>query len=82
MNETTIGLILDVARGNPGAIRVLTDVALFPSQHDVLFKLHTSNVRGSAVWVLFKDRCAENYDDFCRVVRELEAADLLRLSEV
>ncbi len=53
--------ILELSGGNPGAIRVC--VELFNGYGlSVLEGLLLLNLRGSAIWMLYKDECHEDID--------------------
>ncbi len=66
MSDEVKEMVLELGDRNPGAIRVLCDVAVehpgtFPA---VAQSLREMAIKGGLVWVAFKDHCREDYADF------------------
>lgn len=53
-------IIILMAEGNPGALRVLTQLAGEPVGLAIIINLDDMNIRGSQIWVAYKDYCREN----------------------
>jgi hypothetical protein len=51
--------ILNIAQGNPGALRVLVDMAQ-QGANDALLDLERAGVHGGQVWLIFKDGCGQD----------------------
>ena len=69
MRET----LIELSDGNPGALTVLTDCAAqTPSSFGVIVdKLEEHDIRGSLIWVGYKDICDEELSAFISsVLRE------------
>lgn len=66
--------ILTMAEGNPGAITVLGTCLKEQGQMDfiigTLLDLDDMNIRGSQIWIAFKDYCGENLESFIEMVRQ------------
>ena len=50
---------LNIAQGNPGAIRVLAEMAQVGA-NDAILDLERAGVRGSQVWLIYKDACGQD----------------------
>jgi len=55
--------LMDVGEGNPGALDVCTRVNL-----PVLVKIHELDIRGSDIWMLYKDECGEKIALFTQAI--------------
>lgn len=61
--------IITLSEGNPGAINVLMEVTRKTSLADhVLSNLDSMNIRGSQIWVAFKDHCKQDVLRFTECV--------------
>lgn len=62
--------IIDLAEGNPGAVTVLSQIARQrPNESDDLFDtLAAMNLRGSRIWLGYKDYCGEDLTEFISCV--------------
>jgi len=60
MNYKMINRIVALVEGNPGAIRVCTEI--FENFGDIGISLLEAQAefRGSAIWILYKDECGED----------------------
>lgn len=62
--------IIDLAEGNPGAVRTLVELVETQDDASDLFrKLTEHDIRGPLVWVGYKDHCDEDIDAFARKLR-------------
>ena len=61
-------IIVTMAEGNPGAARVLSQIAY--TDPTLLVTLDDMNVRGVQVWIGYKDYCHEKLERFIRAIRE------------
>lgn len=63
-------LLILLSEGNPGALRVLAQ--LFERDGGFIDVLHLDdmNIRGSQVWVAFKDFAKEDWATFTKAIRE------------
>jgi hypothetical protein len=59
LEGTVTDLLVLMGEGNPGALRVLADLYKCDNLHIILF-LDDMNIRGTQVWVAFKDFAKEN----------------------
>jgi len=65
-------LIVDLSEGNPGAATVLARMFAEAEEHAtfeqmpliILFALQGQSIRGSDIWILFKDVCHEKMENF------------------
>ncbi len=63
-------LLISLSEGNPGAITVLSQMIKNNDNLIHLFSLDDMNMRGSQIWVGYKDYCGENIDAFIDCIRE------------
>ena len=70
MQDTARSALLKLSEGNPGALRVLCD--LLRREDGTMLLLHADDMglRGSSVWLGFKDFAKENYDTFAKALVE------------
>lgn len=88
MNEITASLtVVDIlvlmAEGNPGALNVLA--ALVKSGEDgIMIPLHLDdmNIRGTQIWVGFKDYCKQDLNAFIKAVSERDEKMLAHINAV
>ena len=66
-NLTTV--IFKMSAGNPGAMRVLMD--MLTTEHGLtrILDLDNMGIRGSQIWVCYKDRCGFNMDKFLELIK-------------
>lgn len=67
---TTKDAAIDMSEGNPGAISVL--VQMFNKNPDdaliAILDLDDMNIRGTQIWIGYKDYCGEDIDTFMKTV--------------
>lgn len=65
-NDTIQDMIVKMAEGNPGALRVLCEMsqARGVAGFSHLLDLDDMNIRGPQIWVGFKDYCREDLGKF------------------
>lgn len=66
MSTIIEGAIIDLADGNPGAVRTLADVAVEREDDtiQVYAELMKRDVRGPLIWVGYSDHCKSDIDCF------------------
>lgn len=88
LKDTTISAIMKLSEGNPGAIRVCTEMLNKSERIDpdsalgglgALLSLDTHKIYGSRIWMLFKDVCKE---DMVKTLAVLRSCQLGFLSDV
>lgn len=81
LEDTTVGAIVKVAEGNPGAVTVLArlireggniDPDDFMGGVGSVLALDSHAIYGSDIWVLYKDVCNENLTTMCGVLRSIQ----------
>lgn len=78
MNIQTV--IMEMSEGNPGAVSVLTQILTnHPMGFASILSLDDMNIRGSQIWVGYKDHCKENLQIFidCITKRDKEMVDTI-----
>ena len=70
LSDKMVDVIIKLSEGNPGAVTVLT--ALLAEDYDrnflLILTLDDMNIRGSQIWVGFKDHCNSDMDWFKRAI--------------
>ena len=79
MNDTPMQIVMKLADGNPGAIRVCaqllgdtTDPDNFLGGMGNLLALDSHGIYGSNIWMLFKDVCHQNVVGMVTVLRAVQ----------
>ena len=72
LEDTPLIALMKMAEGNPGAISVLYD--LMPKEHAVICLLHLDdmNIRGSKIWIGYKDFCNSDIDLFYTLIMDCD----------
>lgn len=75
LQTTPMELMLIMAENNPGAARVLSDMLKADPMAGLFDFLHLDdmNIRGTQIWVGFKDYCGEDLTKFVTLVRARDA---------
>lgn len=79
---TITDMIVNLSEGNPGAATVLARVFAEAEEHApfaempliIIFALDGQNIRGSNIWILFKDVCHESMENFYLLFQSLGAS--------
>lgn len=61
--------LYDISLGNPGAITVIAQL-LRHEREDLIETLHDSNLKGSALWVLYSDLCNQDIEEMIEMIDE------------
>lgn len=75
LSDSTSDVVIKMAEGNPGALTVMMSVLKHPKGD--LFKLldmDDMNLRGSKIWIGFKDHCDRDMDKFLECVKSRDKA--------
>ena len=73
LHDTVRDLLCLMSEGNPEALRVL--LTLMEDEAGMIFVLHLDdmNIRGSQVWIAFKDYAKEDMPTFVQAIKERSA---------
>ena len=80
-NKDMMEIAVDLARGNPGACNVLSqlfdiDDEFYPDDSlgpfGSMYRLETINCKGPRIWILYKDICNENVVTLTKVLRAID----------
>lgn len=76
LSDSTKDVVMKMAEGNPGAISVLTQLLNSddPAALMLLLDLDDMNIRGSQIWVGYKDHCGEDLEKFTQAIRDRDRA--------
>lgn len=81
-DETEEETLLAMAEGNPGAIRVLGEILEFsPSAHLDFLILDDMNMRGSQLWVAYKNHCDFSIDRLLKCIRRRDEDMINKVNE-
>lgn len=72
LNTSLKEAIIFMSEGNPGALRVLCELVKSDPMTGMVDVLHLDdmNIRGSQIWVGYKDYCREDIEKFRVALRE------------
>ena len=74
LRMTTIDLIVMMSEGNPGAVKVLADIMQTKNGLLTVLTLDDMNIRGTQVWVGYKDHCGQDINRFMEAIHKREQA--------
>ena len=70
-NDSFFELVTKLGEGNPGAMNVIMSmINKNPAAFLQLLSLDDMNIRGSQIWVAYKDYCGESIDLFLDAVKK------------
>ena len=69
-----VGVVVKISEGNPGALSVITKMINGdPASMMNILSLDDMNLRGSQIWVAYKDYCGESIELFMDCVKKRDA---------
>lgn len=69
-----VGVVVKISEGNPGALSVITKMINGdPASMMNILSLDDMNLRGSQIWVAYKDYCGESIELFMDCVKSRDA---------
>jgi len=81
--DTGMQLLLKMSEGNPGAATVLSDMMKGGTNgFFAILGLDDMNIRGSQIWVGYKDHCGMDMDRFIQAIKNRDAAMVDKINEV
>jgi hypothetical protein len=69
LHDTGMDLLMTMSEGNPGALRVLSEMLTDPIGFMQVLSLDDMNIRGTQIWVGYKDYCGEDILKFRECVK-------------
>ena len=70
LTGSVIDIVIRMAEGNPGAVSVLTQMTRGYDTALEILGLDDMNVRGSQIWVGYKDHCGEDLAKFIECIHQ------------
>lgn len=78
LSDKPTDLLFKMSEGNPGALRVCMELMQSGPQGMLkLLDLDDMNLRGSAIWVAYKDHCGEDIDKLVECLKSRDS-DMVR----
>ena len=74
LSDSFVDVQIKMAEGNPGAASVIGKIMRNPDGLFALMGLDDMNIRGSQIWVGYKDHCNEDIDEFVLCAKSRSAA--------
>lgn len=81
LNSSIRDALVIMAEGNPGAINVLVKLMEDPIGFIDVLHLDDMNMRGSQIWVGYKDHCKQDIEAFRKCIRERDPAMVATVNE-
>jgi hypothetical protein len=81
MGDFVQNKIMNLSAGNWGALTVLKEIVSWPSSDSVIDALYEQNIKGSKIWLLYKDVCKNVIDDFVTAVLDGSALSKIKQRE-
>lgn len=80
MQQSLMDILALVSEGNPGALTVLVNICKHRvDAADIIAQIVAMNMRGSSIWLGFKDFAGENLDVFCDAVLHNDATMITKI---
>jgi len=76
MEDSGMEYLMELMEGNPGAMSVI--MSLVNVNPNLLMLLHADGIKGSEIWLLYKDICGEDIDEMIHMMAYDEAVDALK----
>ena len=76
LSDSTMDMIVAMSEGNPGALTVLMGMLESddPAAPIMILSLDDMNIRGTQIWVGYKDHCGEDLAVFIQAIKDRELA--------
>jgi hypothetical protein len=73
---TLTDLMISMSEGNPGAITIMTSMMKEDPVHGILLILNLDdmNIRGTQIWIGYKDYCGEDIEKFMEAIKKRDPA--------
>jgi hypothetical protein len=84
MTGSTMDLLVQMSEGNPGGATVLGQILTNTEGSKGLLKvlsLDDMNIRGSQIWVGYKDHCKEDIDVFMKCIDDRDPAMIKTIND-
>jgi hypothetical protein len=83
LHHSLIDLIVLMGEGNMGGLSVAAKLA-YTGENGTFMLLHLDdmNIRGTQIWIAFKDYCKENMEEFIKCIKARDAAMIEKVNEV
>ncbi len=83
LSDSTMELVHKMCEGNLGALNVLTQLLNRddPAALMTILSLDDMNMRGSQIWVGFKDHCGRDIEKFAQCITERDADMVATVNE-
>ncbi len=81
LNMNMIDLLILMSEGNPGAASVLAQLAKREDGFIRILSLDDMNIRGSQIWVGYKDVCGSDIDKFIRAIKNRDTEMIDHINE-
>ena len=72
LNDNTMDILFKMSEGNPGAMAVMNQIIQVQSGKGVftILELDDMNIRGSQIWIAYKDHCQEDIQKFIKLINK------------
>jgi len=81
LTDSVMDVLMNMSEGNPGAITVLAEMLNRDGLMDIL-TLDDMNIRGSQIWLGFKDFAGEDMDVFMAAIKERSQDMVNKINEM
>lgn len=76
LSDSTMDMVVKMAEGSPGAISVIMQLMNRddPAALMDVLSLDDMNIRGSQIWLGYKDHCGEDIEKFAKAIKDRDEA--------
>ena len=72
LNDSFVNIVMKLSEGNMGAANVVTEMLnISPESFMLLLDLDDMNIRGTQIWLAYKDYCGESVELFVESVKKI-----------
>jgi hypothetical protein len=82
LNGSYLDLVTTMAEGNPGAVTVLAQLLKQPNGELLIFGLDDMNIRGTQIWIGYKDYCGCILNNFVNCITKRDHRMVEKINEV
>lgn len=73
LNDSMATVVMKMSGGNPGALRVCTELLAHPDG-TLLLHMDDMGIRGSSIWLAYKDFAGQNIEVLAKALKDRDQA--------
>lgn len=83
LSDSTMDMVIAMSEGNPGGLSVLMDMLKSddPAAPMMVLSLDDMNIRGTQIWLGYKDHCGSDMAVFLQAIKDRDPAMVATINE-